>query len=374
MKKTTFIFLFIINFLTLSCEAQVKQDDITIKEEVKKYTLETVASDIAIPWGMAWLPDGALLVTEKSGTLYHIKNGTQTTVKNVPKVYTRGQGGLLDIVLHPEYTKNGWIYITYASDEGEGTGGNTKLIRAKLVDGGLTQIESLYKATPNTTKGQHFGSRIVFDNDGYLYFSVGERGEHFVNPQDLQRDGGKIYRLNDDGSIPKDNPFVGHNGAKEAIYTYGNRNPQGIAKNPATGIIWAHEHGPKGGDEINIIKKGANYGWAVVTYGIDYDDTTISTERTKLGIENPIYYWLPSIAPSGMAFVTSDKYPEWKGHLLVGSLKFQYLELVKLNGDKVIDRQKIATDVGRVRNVAQGPDGFIYMGVEGEGIVKIIPN
>ena len=374
MKKTTFIFLFIINFLTLSCEAQVKQDDITIKEEVKKYTLETVASNIAIPWGMAWLPDGALLVTEKSGTLYHIKNGVQTTVNNVPKVYTRGQGGLLDIVLHPDYTKNGWIYITYASDEGEGTGGNTKLIRAKLVNGGLTQIESLYKATPNTTKGQHFGSRIVFDNDGYLYFSVGERGEHFVNPQDLQRDGGKIYRLNDDGSIPKDNPFVGLNGAKEAIYTYGNRNPQGIAKNPATGAIWAHEHGPKGGDEINIIKKGANYGWPLVTYGIDYDDTTISTQKTKPGIENPIYYWLPSIAPSGMTFVTSDKYPEWKGHLLIGSLKFQYLELVKLNGDKVIDRQKIATDLGRVRNVAQGPDGFIYMGVEGEGIVKIIPN
>ena len=374
MKKITLISIFIINFLTLSCEAQNKQDDIAILEDVKNYTLVTVVSDIAIPWGMAWLPDGALLVTEKSGTLYHIKNGVQTTVKNVPKVYTRGQGGLLDIVLHPEYTKNGWIYITYVSDEGEGTGGNTKLIRAKLVDGGLTQIEALYKATPNTTKGQHFGSRIVFDNDGYLYFSVGERGEHFVNPQDLKRDGGKIYRLNDDGSIPKDNPYVGHNGVKEAIYTYGNRNPQGIAKNPVTGAIWAHEHGPKGGDEINIIKKGANYGWPVVTYGIDYDDTTISKETTKPGIENPIYYWLPSIAPSGMTFVTSDKYPEWKGHLLVGSLKFQYLELVKINGNKVIGRQKIATDVGRVRNVSQGPDGFIYMGVEGEGIVKIIPN
>ena len=374
MKKITLISIFIINFLTLSCEAQNKQDDIAILEDVKNYTLVTVVSDIAIPWGMAWLPDGALLVTEKSGTLYHIKNGVQTTVKNVPKVYTRGQGGLLDIVLHPEYTKNGWIYITYVSDEGEGTGGNTKLIRAKLVDGGLTQIEALYKATPNTTKGQHFGSRIVFDNDGYLYFSVGERGEHFVNPQDLKRDGGKVYRLNDDGSIPKDNPYVGHNGVKEAIYTYGNRNPQGIAKNPVTGAIWAHEHGPKGGDEINIIKKGANYGWPVVTYGIDYDDTTISKETTKPGIENPIYYWLPSIAPSGMTFVTSDKYPEWKGHLLVGSLKFQYLELVKINGNKVIGRQKIATDVGRVRNVSQGPDGFIYMGVEGEGIVKIIPN
>ena len=264
--------------------------------------------------------------------------------------------------------------MTFASDEGEGTGGNTKLIRAKLLNGSLTQIESLYKATPNTTKGQHFGSRIVFDNDGYLYFSVGERGEHFVNPQDIKRDGGKIYRLNDDGSIPKDNPFVGQAGAKEAIYTYGNRNPQGMAKNPVTGAIWAHEHGPKGGDEINIIKKGANYGWPIVTYGIDYDGTTISKENEKPGIEKPIYYWVPSIAPSGMAFVTSDKYPDWKGHLLVGSLKFEYLELLKLKGNEVIGRQKIATGVGRVRNVAQGPDGYIYMGVEGKGIVKIIPN
>lgn len=264
--------------------------------------------------------------------------------------------------------------MTFASEEGEGTGGNTKLIRAKLVDGGLTQIESLYKATPNTTKGQHFGSRIVFDNDGYLFFSVGERGEHFVNPQDITRDGGKIYRLNDDGSIPKDNPFVGKSGAKEAIYTYGNRNPQGMAKNPVTGAIWETEHGPQGGDEINIIQKGVNYGWPVVTYGIDYDGTTISTQNEKAGIEKPIYYWLPSIAPSGMTFVTSDKYPDWKGHLLVGSLKFQYLELVQLKGNEIIGRQKIATGVGRVRNVAQGPDGYIYMGVEGKGIVKIIPN
>ncbi|RBN49797.1 PQQ-dependent sugar dehydrogenase [Flavobacterium psychrolimnae] len=374
MKKITLVSLSIISFLSFSCDAQVKSNDIALKDEVKNYTLETVASDIAIPWGMTWLPDGSMLVTEKSGVLYHVKNGIKTEIKNVPKVYSRGQGGLLDIVLHPNYAKNGWIYMTFASDEGEGTGGHTKLIRAKLLDGSLTQIESLYKATPNTTKGQHFGSRIVFDNDGYLYFSIGERGEHFVNPQDIKRDGGKIYRLNDDGTIPKDNPFVGQTGAKEAIYTYGNRNPQGMAKNPVTGAIWAHEHGPQGGDEINIIKKGANYGWPVVTYGIDYDGTTISKKNEKPGIEKPIYYWLPSIAPSGMTFVTGDKYPDWKGHLLVGSLKFQYLELLKLKGNEVIGRQKIATDIGRVRNVVQGPDGYIYMGVEGKGILKIIPN
>jgi glucose/arabinose dehydrogenase len=361
-------------FFFIGCKAQEKPNDIPIQDEVKNYTFETVASGIQNPWGMAWLPDGTMLITEKSGILYHIKNGLKTQIKNVPAVYNRGQGGLLDIVLHPDYAKNGWIYMTYASTEGEGEGGNTKLIRAKLLDGALTQIESLYKAGPNTTKGQHFGSRIVFDKEGFLYFSAGERGEHFVNPQDITRDNGKIYRLNDDGSIPKDNPFVGQENAKEAIYTYGNRNPQGLALNPFTGDIWEHEHGPKGGDEINIIKKAANYGWPVVTYGIDYDDTTISKIQQKQGIEDPIYYWLPSIAPSGMAFITSDRYPNWKGHLLVGSLKFQYLELVKLKGNEIIGRQKIATDIGRLRNVAQGPDGYIYIGVEGKGILKIIPN
>jgi glucose/arabinose dehydrogenase len=374
MKKFSLVYILFFSVIFLGCDAQVKSNDIPIKDEVKNYTLEKVVSDIQIPWGMVWLPDGSILVTEKSGILYHVKNGTKTEVKNVPKVYNRGQGGLLDIALHPDYAKNGWIYITYAAAEGEGDGGNTKLIRTKLQDGSLTQIEPLYKATPNSTKGQHFGSRIVFDNEGYLYFSVGERGDRIKNPQDITRDCGKIYRLNDDGSIPKDNPFVGQAGAKEAIYTYGNRNPQGMAKHPETGEIWSHEHGPQGGDEINIAKKGANYGWSVVTYGIDYDGTTISTENKKPGIEDPIFYWLPSIAPSGMAFVTSDRYPDWKGHLVVGSLKFQYLELVKLKGKEVIERQKIATDIGRIRNVAQGPDGFIYIAVEAKGIFKIIPN
>ena len=374
MRKITIVSLFTVAILSYSCNAQVKPNDIAVKDDVKNYKLEVVASEIAIPWGMAWLPDKTMLVTEKSGILYHIKNGVKTEIKNVPAVYARGQGGLLDVVLHPDYAKNGWIYITYSSDEGDGDGGNTKLIRAKLLNGGLTQIKQLYKATPNTTKGQHFGSRIVFDNDGYLYFSVGERGEEFVNPQDIKRDGGKIYRLNDDGSIPKDNPFVGQAGVKEAIFTYGNRNPQGMAINPATGAIWANEHGPKGGDEINIVKKGANYGWPVVTYGVNYDGSQITAETERKGIEKPIYYWLPSIAPSGMAFVTGDKYPDWKGHLLVGSLKFQYLELVKLKGNEIIGRQKIATDVGRLRDVKQGPDGFIYMAVEDKGIVKIIPN
>ncbi|MNF37935.1 Soluble aldose sugar dehydrogenase YliI precursor [compost metagenome] len=374
MKNITFIQVYLFSFVFFSCNGQVKPDDVPINEEVKKYSFETIASDIAIPWGMTWLPDGALLVTEKSGVLYHVKNGVKTEIKNVPKVYNRGQGGLLDIALHPDYSKNGWLYMTFSSDDGEEEGGNTKLIRAKLLDGSLTQVEDLYKATPNTTKGHHFGSRIAFDNEGYLYFSVGDRGNNLENPQDIKRDGGKIYRLHDDGRIPMDNPFVGQAGAKEAVYSFGHRNPQGLAKNPVTGAIWSHEHGPQGGDEINIIKKGANYGWPVVTYGIDYDGSIISNETQKAGMENPIYYWLPSIAPCGMTFVTSDRYPDWKGHLLVGALKFKYLELVKLKGDAVVGRQKIALDIGRLRNVAQGPDGYIYIAVEGKGILKILPN
>ncbi len=367
--------ILILSVFIYNCQAQLKHNNsIPLEEDKKNYSISSVVEGINNPWGMAFLPDGSMLVTEKTGILYHVKDGIKKEVQNLPAVYNRGQGGLLDIVLHPNYRNNGWIYISFASTEGEGDGGNTKLIRAKLNNDSLENIESLYKCGPNTTKGQHFGSRIVFDDKGYLYFSAGERGNHFVNPQDISRDNGKIYRLNDDGSIPKDNPYVGQENVKEAIYSFGHRNPQGLAKNPATGEIWEHEHGPQGGDEINIIKKAANYGWPVVTYGIDYNNTIISNIQEKEGIENPVYYWAPSIAPSGMTFVTSDLYPDWKGHLLVGSLKFQYLELVKLNGDKVIGRQKIASGIGRLRNVAQGPDGFIYIGVEGKGILKIIPN
>lgn len=383
MKKISLFYVVVFSIITLGGTAQVKPNvrvtqvkpnDILLKDEIKTYSLELVVADIPVPWGMTWLPDGSMLVTEKSGLLYQVKTGAKTEIKNMPKVYLRGQGGLMDIAIHPNYATNGWIYITYAAAEGEGEGGHTKLIRAKLLDGSLTQIESLYKASPNSTTGQHFGSRIVFDNEGYLYFSIGERNNNKENPQDINRDGGKIYRLTDDGTIPKDNPFVGQTGARGAIYAYGNRNPQGLAKNPATGEIWAHEHGPQGGDEINIIKKGSNYGWPVVTYGIGYDGATISTLTEKEGIEKPIYYWLPSIAPCGMTFITSDRYPDWKGHLLVGSLKFKYLELLKLKENKVVDRQKIATDIGRLRNVKQGPDGYIYIAVEGKGIFKIIPN
>tara|TARA_R110002050_G_scaffold118625_3_gene236142 strand:- start:41180 stop:42301 length:1122 start_codon:yes stop_codon:yes gene_type:complete len=371
MKNSIINFYLIVVTLNFSC-AQVAENKANISLNTP-FTDELFVDELQNPWGMAFLPDGSMLITEKEGKIIHFIEGKKIIISNVPEVYQRGQGGLLDIVLHPQFTENGWIYITYASEEGEEKGGHTALMRAKLKDNALVEKKLLYKATPNTTKGQHFGSRIVFDNDGYLYFSIGERGDRDINPQDITRDGGKIYRLNDDGTIPSDNPFVNRAGAKTAIYSYGHRNPQGLIKHPETGAIWDHEHGPQGGDEINVIKKGANYGWPVITYGINYSGTPITDKTEMEGMEQPIHYWVPSIAPSGMAFITSNKYKGMKGDLLVGSLKFQYLERLVMNGTKVIKREKLLSDIGRVRNVIEGPDGLIYVAVEGKGIYKLVP-
>ncbi len=371
MKNSIVYLCFFVVMTYISC-AQDPENRVSVPEETS-FEPVLLVDQLQIPWGMAFMPDGGILITEKSGSMILFRDGEKTEISNVPDVYVRGQGGLLDVELHPDYENNGWIYLSYASEEGEGKGGNTAIARAKLQGTALTNLEVLYKAGPNTTRGQHFGSRIEFDDDGYLYFTIGERGDRDVNPQDLKRDGGKVYRLFDDGRIPEDNPFVGIDGAVTAAYTYGNRNPQGMAKHPGTGKIWIHEHGPRGGDEINIVKKGANYGWPVITYGINYSGTPITDQTEMEGMEQPIHYWVPSIAPSGMAFVTSDKYPAWKGSLLVGALAFQYLERVELDGDKVIRREKLMDGIGPVRNVRQGPDGFIYVAVEGKGIYRLEP-
>ena len=269
----------------------------------------------------------------------------------------------------------GPVFDSMSADiEEDGKGGNTTILRAKLVDNKLVNQEILYKATPNTKSGNHFGSRLEFDREGYLYFSIGDRHNRDVNPQDITKDNGKIYRINDDGSIPLDNPFYNTDGAKKAIYSYGHRNPQGMAMNPQTGEIWTHEHGPQGGDEINIIKPGINYGWPKITYGINYDNSTITNDTSLPGMEQPLHYWVPSIAPSGMAFVTSNKYPNWKGNLMVGSLKFKYLNRVVLENNKVIKEEKILENmVGKVRNVRQSPDGYLYVAVEQLGVLRIVP-
>jgi len=372
MKNSVFLSGLFIALCNFSC-AQNIENQVSTPDNVP-FSVELLIDEMQIPWGMAFLPDGGILVTEKSGEIIHFSNGEKTTITNVPEVYSRGQGGLLDIKLHPNYATNGWIYISYSSSEGDGKGGHTALARAKLEGNALINRELLYKAGPNTTKGQHFGSRIEFDNDGYLFLSIGERGARDENPQNIKRDGGKVYRFNDDGSIPKDNPFIGTAGAKTAIYSYGHRNPQGLVKHPETGKIWDHEHGPRGGDEINIVKPGANYGWPVITYGINYSGTEITDKTEMEGMEQPIHYWVPSIAPSGMAFVTTNNYgSEWKGSLLVGSLAFQYLERLVLNGNKVVKREKLMGSTGRVRDVREGPDGLIYVAVEGKGIYKLVP-
>ncbi|WP_299365802.1 PQQ-dependent sugar dehydrogenase [Winogradskyella sp.] len=331
-----------------------------------------VVPELNIPWGFTFLPDGSMLITEKAGELIHYKNEKKTTISGLPEIYVRGQGGFMDVVLHPNFEDNNLVYFSYASSEGEGNGGNTTIAKAKLENTSLKDWNVLYKAEPNTRRGQHFGSRLVFDKDGYLYFTIGDRGDREVNPQDITRDCGKVYRINDDGTIPTDNPFFNKESAKKAIYSYGHRNPQGMTLHPKTGAIWTHEHGPKGGDEINIIEAGKNYGWPVISYGINYNGTKFTDITEKEGMEQPLHYWDPSIAPSGMAFIDSDKYGDWNGNLLIGSLKFQYLDMCTLKNNKVVKEERLLNRLGRVRCVEQGPDGYIYVGIENLGIVKLI--
>jgi glucose/arabinose dehydrogenase len=362
MKKSVCLSAVCFAFFLQACNAE------------EGYRVEEVVDGITIPWGMVWLPGGDMLVSDRSGKLYRVRDGKIAgTIKGVPEVHVNGQGGLLDLELHPNYDENGWIYMTYSSPEGGDGGSNTALMRAKLEGDELVSKEVLYKAGPNTRRGQHYGSRIEFDDQGYVYFSIGDRGARDENPQDLSRDGGKVYRLHDDGRVPADNPFVDREGAIAAVYSFGHRNPQGMAKNPESGTIWVHEHGPRGGDEVNVVKAGENYGWPILSYGINYNGTEFAEGTEREGYESPIWYWVPSIAPSGMTFVTSDKYPEWKGDLLVGSLKFRYLVLADVQGDSIADTEILFEDIGRVRNLEQGPDGFIYVATEGDGIKRIVP-
>ncbi len=364
MKLKNISYFFILFLSVTTCA----QDKNTINT---KNSYEIVVPELNNPWGFAFLPDHSILITEKEGKLIHFKDNLKTVISGLPEIYVRGQGGLLDIALHPNYKDNGWVYFAYASPKGEERGGNTAIMRAKIKNNTLVNKQLLYKATPNTTRGQHFGSRIVFDVNGYLFFTIGERGNRDVNPQDLTRDCGKVYRLKDDGTIPKDNPFVNVANAKTAIYSYGHRNPQGMELHPITKDIWTHEHGPRGGDEINIIKPGKNYGWPTITHGKNYSGTKITDKTAKKGMEQPLHYWTPSIAPSGMAFISSNKYGDWKGNLLVGSLKFNYLDRCVLKDGKVIKEERLLDDIGRIRSVEEGPDGFIYVGVENLGIVKL---
>ena len=328
-------------------------------------SISIIAEGLEHPWGMAFLPDGQILVTERPGRLRLIEQGKllEEEIDGLPSISDYGQGGLLDVALHPNYNENGWIYFSYAaSEDGFSLKTGTEVGRGRLVNNRIVDWQHLFKLKKKTNKRQHFGSRLVFDQDNKLYITLGDRGQRF-RAQDLNDHAGSVIRLNDDGSIPSDNPFVNQKGKQPEIYSYGHRNMQGAALNPLSGRLWTHEHGPQGGDELNIIEAGANYGWPVITYGKEYGSgNDIGVGTHKAGMIQPIHYWVPSIAPSGMAFYSGDKFPDWKGDLFIGSLKFKLLVRLQLNGDKVIAEQRLLKNkLGRIRDVKNGPDGYLYL-------------
>jgi glucose/arabinose dehydrogenase len=346
---------------TIGCVQRSDADQV-ISTDDYRVRVVTIVRGLDHPWGLAFLPDGRMLVTERPGRLRIIEHGVldPDPITGVPDVAAVGQGGLLDIALHPDYARNGWIYLSYAAS-GEG-GVGTELARGRLQGHRLTDVEVLFRLQPKSGAGRHFGGRIVFDREGYVYLTLGDRGER-PRAQALDDHAGSVIRLHDDGRVPQDNPFVGRAGARAEIYTYGNRNVQGAARHPQTGEIWTHEHGPQGGDEVNIIRAGTNYGWPVITYGVNYVTGTKIGEGThKEGMAQPIHYWVPSIAPSGMAFYTGERFPAWQGDLFVGALKDQMLVRLEIEGGRVMQEERMLKGVlGRIRDVRDGPDGYLYL-------------
>ena len=341
---------------------------------------ETYAEGFEIPWALEFLPDGRLLVTERQGTIRIVSpdGSVSEPIDGVPPVRARGQGGLMDIVLHPDFANNQLVYLSYSEPgvgDGDDTIGYTVIDRARLTGLALTDVERVYEVDAEfySRRGHHFGSRIVFDADGFLYFTIGDRGQRPL-AQSVETPNGKVHRLHDDGRIPADNPFAEQPGAITSIWSYGHRNPQGMAVHPATGEIYTTEHGPRGGDELNRIQKGVNYGWPAITYGINYDGTPITEAMTADGMEQPILFWNPSIAPCGIDFYDGDQFPKWKNHLLVTALAFQQLRRVHIEQGRVIHQEIIFEPGSRFRDVETGPDGLIYVALEEPGrIVRLSP-
>jgi glucose/arabinose dehydrogenase len=343
----------------------------TVKTEEHSFRVVKLVEGLDHPWSLAFLPDGRMLVTERVGRLRVVKNGVleKKAIEGLPEVTEHGQGGLHDVVLHPKFAENQLIYLAYAARGRDGVG--TELARGKLVGGRFEQVQVLFRQEPKGRSGNHFGGRIVFDRSGYLYLTLGERGEK-ERAQKHDDHAGSVIRLYDDGRVPEDNPFVGKAGWKPEKFDLGHRNQQGAALHPKTGALWTHEHGPQGGDEINIIRPGRNYGWPIITYGVNYGiGTKIGEGTAKAGMEQPIHYWVPSIAPSGMAFYTGDKFPKWQGDLFVGALKFELLVRLRLDGERVVKEERMLKGVlGRIRDVRVGPDGYLYLLTdEGNGVL-----
>jgi len=335
----------------------------TIQSEKQSFRVVTLTQGLQHPWSLAFLPDGRLLITERAGRLRIVQKDftlDPKPISGLPKIIAGGQGGLFDVVLHPQYSQNGWIYFAY-SEAGKG-GWGTALARGKLVGHQMTDVQVLFSMEPKTRSNQHFGGRIVFDEAGYVYLTLGDRGE-MARAQLLGDHAGSIIRLHDDGRVPKDNPFVNTAEAKPEKFTLGNRNMQGVAIHPKTGEVWTHEHGPQGGDEINIIKPARNYGWPIITHGVNYGTGTKIGEGTaKAGLEQPLYVWVPSIAPSGMAFYKGNAFTNWNNNLFIGALRAETLVRIELSGDKVVHEERLLKgSIGRIRDVRLGPDQFIYL-------------
>lgn len=345
----------------------------TIQTEEHSVFVENVVEGLDVPWGVTFLPDGSVLITEREGTVRIVEDGVlrEEPLSGAPEVVAEGQGGMFDLALHPDYEENGWIYLSFAKPGPDG-GAVTSLERMRLNGYELVDREEIYTGNEFTERGQHFGGRIAFDGDGYLYFTIGDRGEK-DKAQDLSLSNGNVFRFNDDGSIPEDNPFVGEDGLDE-IYSYGHRNIQGMAVHPETGEIWTNEHGARGGDEINHPQPGNNYGWPEITHGVNYDGSEITPDTAKAGMEQPVLHWTPSIAPSGMAFVTGDRYPNWTGDILNGALAGQLIARVEIDNGEYVHEERILEELGRIREIEMGPDGYIYFTNESEGTLsRIVP-
>jgi aldose sugar dehydrogenase len=351
-----------------------------IKSEQHSFIIETLAEGLDEPWSLTWLPDGRMLLVEKSGALRIMENGrlSATPIRGTPAVFAESQGGMLEVTLHPNYASNGWIYLAFshrARDSKDREVAMTKIVRGKLRDGAWTDEQEIWTAPLDTYRGggRHFGCRIAFDKDGYLFFSIGDRGA-MNHAQEPERPNGKIHRIHDDGRIPTDNPFVGKAGAIPSLWTLGNRNAQGLTFDPATGILWSTEHGPRGGDELNIIERGRNYGWPLITYGTNYNRTIITKETARPGLEQPVVQWTPSIAVCGIDFYTGGAFPKWKGNLFVAALANKSLRRLVIEGNRVTHQETLLKDISRLRDVGTGPDGYLYLLYSRPGqLVRLVP-
>jgi glucose/arabinose dehydrogenase len=344
------------------------------RTEEQRIRIVRVAEGMSFPWGLAFLPNGDMLVTERPGRLRIIRNGTLQAepVAGVPNVVVRAQAGLMDVALHPRFAENRFVYLTYSK---AGQGDSPALMRARFDGTRLTDAQDIFVADAWSDSGGNTGSRIVFGKDGMIYMSVGDRHVPKM-AQYLGNHAGKILRLRDDGTVPDDNPFIGQPGVRPEIFTYGNRNPQGLAIDPNSGALFENEHGPRGGDEINLLQGGRNYGWPVITYGINYDGSIITNERTHPGMEQPLVYWVPSIGPSGMTVYTGDRFLRWKGNLFVGAMAGTHLRRVVLDGTRVVHEEQILRTLHvRIRDVRQGPDGLLYLLTDDEpgSVLRIEP-